>query len=75
MKGSLGHFGITLESLLVCEGPLSKKHSFCPIDVNDLLYNSGVNLRSLRGHVEVLWVYGGDLGSLLDHSVTPWDAL
>ena len=70
--GSLwDHFGVNFGIW----GSVFKKHSFCPIHVNDLLYSSGVNLRSLRGHVEVLWVYEGDFGSLLGHSVTPWDAL
>ena len=59
--GSLwDHFGVTFGMW----GSVFKKHSFCPIHVNDLLYNSGVNLRSLRGHVEVLWAHEGDFGLL-----------
>ena len=79
-----GHFGITLGNDRLfgslwdhfgCEGPFSKNTHSVQYMLMIFLYSSGVNLRSLRGHVEVLWVYGGDFGSLLGHSVTPWDAL
>ena len=50
---SLGHFGVTLQSLLVWEGPFSKEQPFCQIDVNDLSCNSGVNLGLLPGRFGV----------------------
>ena len=64
MKGSLGHFGITLESPLVCEGQFSKNtHS-----VQYMLMIFCTTLVSTCGHFGVTLRYFGYMEVTLDHS-------
>ena len=64
MKGSLGHFGITLESLLVGESPFSKNtHS-----VQYMLMIFCTTLVSTCGHFGVMLRYFGYMKVTLDHS-------